>query len=151
MSKHRAINVSKMINILSQIHEALEEMETLKRINKDEFVKDKRNYIVAEHYLRRALEGILTIGSHLLSRLEVKTKDYQEIIVSLGRYGLIPEDFAEKNKNLAGYRNRLVHIYWEITPEELYTVINQHFEDISNFYSYYREILKNPEKYGFHK
>ncbi len=48
----------------------------------------------------------------------------------------------KKNKNLAGYRNRLVHIYWEITPEELYTVINQHFEDISNFYSYYKEIIK---------
>ncbi|WP_353684697.1 DUF86 domain-containing protein [Thermodesulfovibrio sp. 3907-1M] len=151
MIRCREINISKMTTILSQIHEALEEMDILKRINKDDFIKDKRNYIMAEHYLRRAVEGILTIGSHLLSRLGAKTKDYQEIILSLGRYGLIPEDFAEKNKNLAGYRNRLVHIYWEVTPEELYTVINQHFEDISNFYNYYKAILKNPEKYGFNK
>lgn len=151
MIKKKPINISKIRSILFQIEEALKEMESFKTMDIDEFVKNKKNYIIAEYYLRRALEGILTVGSHFLSRLGARTKDYQDIIVSLGKHGLIPVDFAEKNKNLAEYRNRLVHIYWEVTPEELYTVINQHFEDILKFYIYYQELLKNADKYGFER
>lgn len=149
MIKKRPVNISKVRGILSQIEEAIKELERLSNLNIKEFTGSKNNYIIAEHYLRRSLEGILTIGSHFLSRLGAKTKDYQEIILSLGKYGLIPKEFAEKNRNLAGYRNRLVHIYWEVTPEELYTVIKQHLEDIDKFCSYYNEILSNLKKYGF--
>jgi uncharacterized protein YutE (UPF0331/DUF86 family) len=145
MIKKAPVNISKIRNILAQIEEGIKELETLSKLTLTDFLSDKRNYIVAEHYLRRSLEGILTIGSHFLSRINAKTKDYQQIILSLGEHGLIPKDFAERNKNLAGYRNRLVR---EITPEELYTVINQHLNDLIEFCKYYQDILANLKKYG---
>jgi uncharacterized protein YutE (UPF0331/DUF86 family) len=145
MIKKAPVNISKIRNILAQIEEGIKELETLSKLTLTDFLSDKRNYIVAEHYLRRSLEGILTIGSHFLSRINAKTKDYQQIILSLGEHGLIPKDFAERNKNLAGYRNRLVR---EITPEELYTVINQHLNDLIEFCKYYQAILANLKKYG---
>jgi len=145
MIKKAPVNISKIRNILAQIEEGIRELETLSKLSLTDFLSDKRNYIVAEHYLRRSLEGILTIGSHFLSRINAKTKDYQQIILSLGEHGLIPKDFAERNKNLAGYRNRLVR---EITPEELYTVINQHLNDLIEFCKYYQAIFANLKKYG---
>jgi uncharacterized protein YutE (UPF0331/DUF86 family) len=145
MIKKAPVNISKIRNILAQIEEGIRELETLSKLSLTDFLSDKRNYIVAEHYLRRSLEGILTIGSHFLSRINAKTKDYQQIILSLGEHGLIPKDFAERNKNLAGYRNRLVR---EITPEELYTVINQHLNDLIEFCKYYQVIFANFKKYG---
>ncbi|MDI6714369.1 MAG: DUF86 domain-containing protein [Thermodesulfovibrio sp.] len=148
MIKKAPVNTVKVRNILAQIEEGIKELDTLSRLTLNDFLSDKRNYIVAEHYLRRCLERILTIGSHFLSRINAKTKDYQQIILSLGDHGLIPKDFAERNKNLAGYRNRLVHIYWEITPEELYNVINQHLNDLIEFCKYYQDILSNLKKYG---
>ena len=148
MIKKAPVNIPKIRNILAQIEEGIRELETLSKLSLTDFLSDKRNYIVAEHYLRRSLEGILTIGSHFLSRINAKTKDYQQIILSLGEHGLIPKDFAERNKNLAGYRNRLVHVYWEITPEELYTVINQHLNDLIEFCKYYQAIFANLKKYG---
>ena len=148
MIKKAPVNIPKIRNILAQIEEGIRELETLSKLTLTDFLSDKRNYIVAEHYLRRSLEGILTIGSHFLSRINAKTIDYQQIILSLGEHGLIPKDFAERNKNLAGYRNRLVHVYWEITPEELYTVINQHLKDLIEFCKYYQAIFENLKKYG---
>lgn len=145
MIKKAPVNISKIRNILAQIEEGIRELETLSKLSLTDFLSDKRNYIVAEHYLRRSLEGILTIGSHFLSRINAKTKDYQQIILSLGEHGLIPKDFAERNKNLAGYRNRLVR---EITPEELYTVINQYLNDLIEFCKYYQAIFANLKKYG---
>jgi uncharacterized protein YutE (UPF0331/DUF86 family) len=68
--------------------------------------------------------------------------------LSLGQHGILPVDFAEKNYKLASYRNRLVHLYWEVSTEELYQVITQHLDDLKLFCSYFQEVLKEPEKFG---
>ena len=91
----------------------------------------------------RALEGILAIGTHILSRLpNVKMKDYQSIIESLGTQNVIPKNFAEKNKKLSAYRNRLVHLYWEISEIELYEIIKQHLKDIDRFCNYFLKYIR---------
>ncbi|GBD98601.1 hypothetical protein BMS3Abin07_00621 [bacterium BMS3Abin07] len=142
------INVQKVRNILADINDSLEELKVFSGLTPEEFKKDKSNYGLAEHYLRRVLEGILTIGSHFLSRFPAKTRDYQQIILSLSEYGIIPVDFAEKNKKLAGYRNRLVHIYWEVSRGELLQVIKEHLVDLYAFIDYFSDVLKHPDKYG---
>jgi len=40
---------------------------------------------------------------------------------------------ADKLVPIAGYRNRLVHFYQEITPEELYEIIQNDLPDIEGF------------------
>lgn len=148
MTERRPINIQKIRNIISDIENSIEELKAITSCSLEDFKKDRRNYGLAEHYLRRALEGILTVGSHILSRLPAKTKDYRQIILSLGEYKIVPEEFAEKNKRLASYRNRLVHLYWDVSAEELYQVIKQHTDDLSMFCSYYKEVIKNPGKFG---
>jgi uncharacterized protein YutE (UPF0331/DUF86 family) len=149
MTEKKPINIQKIRNILADIESSIDELKILTSCSPEEFIKDKRNYALTEHYLRRALEGILTIGSHLLARLPVKTRDYQEIISSLGQEGILPTEFAERNKKLASYRNRLVHLYWEISPEELYKVVKQHLNDLSQFCSFYKKAVSNRQKFGF--
>jgi len=142
------IDLNKIRNNIAEIKNNLKELSVFAKMSAAEFRADKKNYGLAEHHLRRSLEGILTIGTHILSRLPAKTKDYQEVIVSLGEQGIIPKDFAEKNKKLAGYRNRLVHIYWEVSADELHEVIKSHLSDIEEFCCYYRAVLQNPEKFN---
>ncbi|MFN3481349.1 MAG: type VII toxin-antitoxin system HepT family RNase toxin, partial [Thermodesulfovibrionales bacterium] len=131
MIERRPLNIQKIRNILADIEGNLRELNLLVSEGLEKFLSERKNYGLAEHYLRRTLEGILTIGSHILSRLPAKTKDYKQIILSLGEYGIVPIEFAERNKRLASYRNRLVHLYWEVTMEELFTVITQHLEDMN--------------------
>lgn len=148
MIKQAPINADKIRNFIVDIRKNSEALSTLAYLSLEEFSSDYKNYGLAEHHLRRALEGILTVGTHILSRLPSKTKDYQEIIVSLSEHNIIPKDFAEKNKKLAGYRNRLVHMYWEVSKEEMYNVIKEHIKDIEQFATYFQEVLKNPEKFN---
>ncbi len=142
MIKYASLDISKIKNLISEIEENAAVLKEFSSMTPEEFKADKKNYGLCEHHLRRALEGILTIGTHILSRLPVKTKDYQEIILSLGKLGVIPEDFAEKNKQLASYRNRMVHIYWEISPDEIYKIIKKHLEDIEKFCEYFLEYAR---------
>jgi len=48
----------------------------------------------------------------------------------LSEAGVIHEDYKELLLLMAGYRNRLVHFYHEVTPTELYAIILNHRRDI---------------------
>lgn len=135
-------------DLIEDIESCRTELMRLVACSKKDFEKDRDLYAATEHYFRRALEGILTGGTHILSRLPVETKDYTEVITELGTKGIITEDFAQRNKGLAGYRNRLVHLYWEISAEELYDTIHEHLDDISTFAESYAEVLRHPEKWN---
>ena len=145
--KYAPIDGNKIRDLIADIQDCIKKMSELSELSLDEFKTDPRNYPVAEHYVRRSLEGILTIGTHILSRLPVKTKDYQDIITELGKKGIVPMDFAERNKKLAGYRNRIVHLYWEVEEDEIYDVMKKHLRDLDMFCEYFREVLRFPKKF----
>ncbi len=142
MMKYAPLDVNKIKNLIAEIQENILALKELSSLSLEEFKSDKKNYGLCEHHLRRALEGILTIGAHILSRLPAKTKDYQEIILSLGKLDVVPEDFAEKNKKLASYRNRMVHIYWEVSVEEIYKITKEHLTDIEKFCEHYLDYVR---------
>lgn len=145
MIRRAPLDVEKIADLIIDVEKCIEQLKAFIAFSEQEFSADSRNYGLAEHYIRRALEGILTIGTHVLSRLPAKTQEYQDVILSLGRYGIIPQEFAEKNRKLAGYRNRLVHLYWEVSSSELLAVIKEHVSDIEEFCLYFKRLLKNPE------
>lgn len=52
----------------------------------------------------------------------------------MGEKGVVNKNFANGGlKDMAGYRNRLTHFYAEITPEEIYNILQNNLEDISLF------------------
>lgn len=61
----------------------------------------------------------------------------------------MPEDFANGPlKEMAGYRNRLIHFYDEISPEELHTITQNGLKDLETFARSLKEIINHPEKIG---
>jgi uncharacterized protein YutE (UPF0331/DUF86 family) len=44
---------------------------------------------------------------------------------------------------LAGYRNRLVHFYQEVTPEELYQICKEELGDVERITNAYRTWFKS--------
>ena len=105
---------------------------------------------LAQFHLHRALEGVFNISSHILSRIPGGTAtQYKEIALKLGENKIVTEDFAKNAlTQMAGYRNRLVHFYAEVKPEELYKIIKENLADIEVFLSSVKEVLSNPQKFG---
>lgn len=110
-------------------------MEKFRKMELEEFLKDKDYYFLASYHLRVAIEAVLVISTHILSRLPSngKKKDYTEVILSLADYNILPKTFAQKIKGMPGYKNRLVHLYWKIKPEEILTIIKDDLDDFSQF------------------
>lgn len=147
MTSLAPLDVTRLRNWIAEIQECLKELRELTKTSSEDFLKDRRNYGLTEHYFRRALEGILTAGTHILSRFPTKTKDYQEVILSLGKLDILPGEFAEKNRKLASYRNRLVHLYWEVSAEELYKTVKDRMTDLDRFCDYYLQVVRDPKKF----
>lgn len=92
-------------------------------------------FAIAEHHLRRTLEAMLEIGTHILSRIPgAKPGSYKDIARLLGEHDVLPRDFADKElTQMAKYRNRLIHFYDEIKPNELYSIIRNDLPDLEKF------------------
>lgn len=121
----------------------LAELEQLAQNSFAEFSADKIKTGAAESYLRRSLEAIFDIGRHLLAKsghLDLAT-EYKAIARGLSQLNYLTPDLSIKLVQMAGYRNRLVHLYHEITDEELYEIIKNDLDDIRGFVQQIREIL----------
>jgi len=138
-------NKEKIIERISDIKNAVLELERFQKMDLEEFLKDSDNYNLSAYHLRIAVEAVLIIGTHILSRIPQngKKKDYTQVILTLADYNVLPKDFSQKIKGMAGYRNRLVHLYWKIEPKELLSVIKEDLSDLEEFIGYIEKFLQN--------
>jgi len=143
------LNKEVLVSRLGEISKDLKELEKFRRFSLKKF-KEGYNFAISEHFLRRALEAVFDIGSHILSRIPgVRVTTYKEIALSLGEKGIIPQDFVQdKLIKIAGYRNRLVHFYYEVKEQELYQILQNNLDDIEKFCSYIKQVLNEPGKWG---
>ncbi len=114
-----------------------------------EFAKEE-NFVRAQFYLRRALEGIFHIGSHILSRIPGgRVTEYKAIALRLGEVGIVPREYADKGlKAMAGYRNRLTHFYADVNPAELQRILKNDLGDFDTFAAAIKALLEHPEPFG---
>jgi uncharacterized protein YutE (UPF0331/DUF86 family) len=123
------------LNIVSQraawIKEMIENLQDLPIENKQKFFSSKHTVAAAESYLRRALEALFDIGRHILARrFEAPVTEYKEIAQHLLEREILNKKEAGTLRQMAGYRNRMVHFYHEISPEELQEICAHHLSDI---------------------
>ncbi len=114
-----------------------------------EFEKEE-NFVRAQFYLRRALEGVFHIDSHILSRIPGgRVTEYKAIAIKLGEVGILPTEYANGGlKAMAGYRNRLTHFYADVKPAELHRIIRDNLGDFDIFTAAIKALLEHPESYG---
>lgn len=132
---------------LSLVLELTHLLDSLASIPAQEFLGDPRNVGAAESFLRRALEAVFDVGRHLLARSGHSdlAKEYKAIAQGLGSLGAVPDSFVTTLIQMAGYRNRLVHFYNEVTSAELREVIIAHRDDLRRFVDFIVAYLKKAE------
>jgi uncharacterized protein YutE (UPF0331/DUF86 family) len=112
------------------------------------FYSDPRNMAAAESYLRRCLEALLDLGRHLLAKgFGQAVSEYKEIARVLKENEILDEEGHLRMVKLAGYRNRLVHYYQEISNQELYEICTDRLGDIEGLLAILLKwIAKHPDK-----
>ena len=113
------------------IHRLLDEAGTLPLDDLDVFTRDPRMVAAGESYLRRTLEALLDISRHVLAKGFARApSEYGEVARQLGEVGVVSPSRTERLVRMARYRNRLVHVYHEVTAPELYELLVRRRADI---------------------
>ncbi len=103
--------------------------------------------LLQKHHLRRGLEALFDLGRHLLAKgYGLGISEYKEIATRVKETGILFDREAEVLHTLAGYRNRLVHFYHEVSTEELYEICAFQLGDLELVRDGYRRWLReHPE------
>jgi uncharacterized protein YutE (UPF0331/DUF86 family) len=126
------------------IERMIGEVRLLPLEDSNRFIADRRNVWSAESCLRRALEGLMDLGRHILAKGFARAvSEYKEIANGLHEFEVLDREEAEIFRILAGYRNRMVHFYHEISWEELYSICSKELGDVERLVDTMKKWLNN--------
>jgi uncharacterized protein YutE (UPF0331/DUF86 family) len=85
-----------------------------------------------------AIEGAVDLCNHVISKNGFRTpEDYTDTFMVMKEKGAFDERFTSSLIQMVRFRNRLVHIYWDVDDAELYRIIQTNLQDIRQFLKEY--------------
>ena len=127
-------NPDKVRKIASEVLSALERLEELRKLPEKTFTADPHKIGSAKYNLIVAIEGAIDLCNHVIAKNGFRTpEDYADTFKVMEERGAFDADFTNALIQMARFRNRLVHIYWDIDDAELYRIISTRLDDIRRF------------------
>lgn len=131
-------NSDKVRKITSEMLTALERLEDLRKLSQSEFTTDPHKIGSAKYNLIVAIEGAVDLCNHIISKNGFRTpEDYTDTFMVMKERGAFDEEFTRSLIQMVRFRNRLVHIYWDVDDAELYRIIQINLQDIRRFLKEY--------------
>lgn len=112
----------------------VQELKGLSNISHEDFVRNRERQYAVMHLLQLAIEGAISIGNYLVSRKRLGVpENYQDIFAMLERDGTLPAEFAAEMMKMARFRNRLVHMYWQVDLKQIYEIVTTRLGDFEQY------------------
>lgn len=106
-------------------------LQEIQSLPEEKFVASRRDFHSAERCLQLAIECLINIGNHIISDQGLRApKDYADIFKVLAENSILFMEDALSLKQMVQFRNRLVHVYWDIVPKVLWQIIQEDLGDI---------------------
>lgn len=112
------------------------------------FTADPRMVAAGDSYLRRALEALLDLARHVLSKgFGRAPAEYAEVARQLGEVGVVDAARSATLTGMARYRNRMVHFYDEISDTQLHGILSKELRDVEAVVSAITDwLLAHPDR-----
>lgn len=134
------MDTEKITYKLMQIDEFLELLNQIGSTKEDQFVNDKILIGSAKYYLQVSIEACLDVANHIIASERLRApKDYADSFSVLNETGFISTELCRKLRQMAKFRNRLVHLYSEIDNNYIYGFIRN---DLNDFLLFKKAITK---------
>lgn len=109
-------------------------LQKLKAIGREKFLKDPDKIASAKYHFIVVIESSIDMCNHIISRNGYRVpEDYGDTFKVMAEAGAFDVDFSEQLIKMAEIRNRLVHLYWEIDDERIYTILGNYLGDLKKF------------------
>ena len=122
--------------LVAAIREALRMLCEIKVISQSEFLKDKHKQSSVKYNFIVAIEASIDLASHLISRKGFRApEDYADTFRVLADMGILESEFSSELEKMARFRNRLVHLYWDVDVKEIWRILQTRLGDFEQYIS----------------
>ncbi len=129
-----ALNTNLVQGRFDDIRESLERLDELAALPREMFLADQDTLDIASYRLLVAIEAAIQLCFHVSAHAVHRAPEaYAECFAILGDAGMISEELARRLQQMARFRNMLVHMYWDVDYERVYTILHENLDDLRAF------------------
>ncbi len=130
------VSFEKIIYKFQQLDEYLGLLQIISGTPEEQFSKDKILIGSAKYYLQISIECCLDVANHIIASEKFRApRDYADSFMVIQEQGIIPSELGDQLRQMAKFRNRLVHLYGEIDNIHVYNYLRYDIKDTEEFKS----------------
>jgi len=128
------VSIEKITDKFRRLDEFLAILKGMQSTPLDVFLTNKILIGSAKYYLQGSIECCLDIANHIIASEHFRApEDYADSFQVLEEHGIVEPEDGLKLRQMAKFRNRLVHLYGEIDDAYVHNFILNNLQDILNF------------------
>lgn len=132
----RHVDPERIEKLIGSMRGALLLLRELRDLPEAEFLEDAHKQSSAKYNFTAAIEAAIDAASHMISRTGLRSpEDYADTFQVLAEAGIVNTTFAGELKKMARFRNRLVHLYWDVDVQELRRILATRLDDFELYIS----------------
>lgn len=121
-------------SLLGMLSEYVAELRRLAAVERTTFLADTDKVASAKYHFVVAIECCLDLAAHVIASERFRTPaDSADAFTVLVERGVCPVDLEESLRAMARFRNRLVHVYWEVDNGLLAEYLQHHQVDFDRY------------------
>lgn len=124
----------KMVKLVSELRKSVARLKSIGQLSFDDFLKDPDKIGSSKYHFIVAIESCIDMCNHVIARNGYRVPDdYGDTFIVMSEAGAFDSKFAEALRNMAKFRNRLVHLYWELDDRQVYDILQNRLVDFKKF------------------
>jgi uncharacterized protein YutE (UPF0331/DUF86 family) len=128
------VSIEKVILKFQRLDEFLSVLAKISKTSKDDFLTDKILIGSTKYYLQVSIECCLDVANQIIASERFRApRDYSDTFMVIQEEGLISTELGGRLRQMAKFRNRLVHLYGEIDDAYVYEYIKRDLKDIEEY------------------
>ena len=122
----------------------LSKLRVLAKLSSQEFISDFKNVESSKHLLQVSVENCLDLAHHIVADGSFRTpSDYYDTFLILSEETIIPTSFLPTLRQMVSFRNRVVHLYWEVDNTMVYQILQENLGDFDTYLKYILDYTRN--------
>ena len=141
------LNVSSIRQRLQRLEQYIAELERQQSATLQTFRSDFTRQLAVERAFQAAVESCTDIAAHIVSVYSLgHPQESRDVYRFLAEAGYLDESFSEAMMAMVGFRNRIVHLYWDIDVDRLYQYLQQDVPLLRRFRDFTMQVLAVEEE-----
>ena len=121
-----------MLRLVSELRKSVRRLQILSGLKKEALADDPDKMASAKYHFIVAIESCIDMCNHIISQNGYRApEDYADTFRVMAEESMFKKEALDDLVAMAKFRNRLVHLYWEVNIDQFHSILQSRLDDFS--------------------